>query len=483
VEALVYLYGGLSYAALYSLAANASATGEPPILRLQGVDADITSQDLGRLLAIHLAALAERTSDSDGAPSPWLAYACRLATAVKRLTGDVVPIFSKGTGIVSESDEAELIRAYRAVTNAGVSLNISLLSNLTKASEALPWVAEPLIVIGLAMLANGDAEGAALHGKRAADILLQWNTAWDKRLSEFHWFSLATLLQQEAPVDQDELDYFAKRVFALLFESKLSPEAMYMRLDAMGVLTSPVPAEEPRVTIAQEPVGGENGLTGLDFGEIPGRFQEYIAGLSDDDVVSQMRRYPSLSENAWWDADDFPIVAGLRSRVSEISAEFAQRKGGIGELAHEPFDAAAWGVFPLQLPGSEGMHHIALPTVANTIGAHRDSVGTNNSVSLLTIAPLSVSTVNGIQTNMYLRCMLAIDGSDQTTVTVNGVMDKLCSGDCLVFDPSFAHEVRNGSTKLTTVIMVDIWHPELTEAEVHLIAGLRRYVAAVSAVI
>ena len=48
-------------------------------------------------------------------------------------------------------------------------------------------------------------------------------------------------------------------------------------------------------------------------------------------------------------------------------------------------------------------------------------------------------------------------------------------GACLVFDDYFEHEAWNRTTEDRIVLIVDLWHPDLSADEVRLLEGLHRY--------
>jgi aspartyl/asparaginyl beta-hydroxylase (cupin superfamily) len=45
----------------------------------------------------------------------------------------------------------------------------------------------------------------------------------------------------------------------------------------------------------------------------------------------------------------------------------------------------------------------------------------------------------------------------------------------VVFDDSFWHEVWNESDRRRLVLILDLWHPDLSDDEVSLLSGLQRY--------
>lgn len=51
---------------------------------------------------------------------------------------------------------------------------------------------------------------------------------------------------------------------------------------------------------------------------------------------------------------------------------------------------------------------------------------------------------------------------------VNGEIIRLHEGECVVFDDSFLHDAMNTSlTSPRIVLILDVWHPDLTDEEVN----------------
>jgi aspartate beta-hydroxylase len=53
-------------------------------------------------------------------------------------------------------------------------------------------------------------------------------------------------------------------------------------------------------------------------------------------------------------------------------------------------------------------------------------------------------------------------------------MAQLARGECLILDDSFEHEVRHDGTRRRVVLIVDCWHPDLTEPEREFITHVHR---------
>jgi aspartate beta-hydroxylase len=63
-------------------------------------------------------------------------------------------------------------------------------------------------------------------------------------------------------------------------------------------------------------------------------------------------------------------------------------------------------------------------------------------------------------------------------IRVGGEARTWGDGCCIIFDDSFEHEVWNESAHERIVLIVDVWHPDLSDDEVKLLDGLYRFVVA-----
>ena len=81
-------------------------------------------------------------------------------------------------------------------------------------------------------------------------------------------------------------------------------------------------------------------------------------------------------------------------------------------------------------------------------------------------------------TNVRLRCHLALEVPPDCGMRVGGVERPWEPGRCVVFDDSFEHEVWNDSRRRRVVLVLDLWHPDLTTDEMELLAGLHRFASA-----
>jgi tetratricopeptide (TPR) repeat protein len=85
-------------------------------------------------------------------------------------------------------------------------------------------------------------------------------------------------------------------------------------------------------------------------------------------------------------------------------------------------------------------------------------------------------------TNLRVRCHLGLEVPEGCGARVGGVTSGWQEGRCIVFDDSFRHEVWNDSDRRRLVLVLDLWHPDLSDDEVALLVGLHRYGAASGAI-
>jgi aspartate beta-hydroxylase len=77
--------------------------------------------------------------------------------------------------------------------------------------------------------------------------------------------------------------------------------------------------------------------------------------------------------------------------------------------------------------------------------------------------------------NTRLTCHLGLVVTPASELRVGREVVRWQEGRCLVFDDSFEHEVWNKSETARVVLLIQFWHPDLTDAEVWALKELRRY--------
>jgi aspartyl/asparaginyl beta-hydroxylase (cupin superfamily) len=79
--------------------------------------------------------------------------------------------------------------------------------------------------------------------------------------------------------------------------------------------------------------------------------------------------------------------------------------------------------------------------------------------------------------NCRLTIHLGLIVPSQTGIRVGGEAREWRAGECLVFDDSFLHEAWNLSDRIRVVLLLDVWHPDLTPVEVQVLSTIQRWFA------
>jgi aspartyl/asparaginyl beta-hydroxylase (cupin superfamily) len=81
--------------------------------------------------------------------------------------------------------------------------------------------------------------------------------------------------------------------------------------------------------------------------------------------------------------------------------------------------------------------------------------------------------------NTRLICHMPIHTAPGCTLRVGNEVREWQDGLPLIFDDSIEHEARNAGNEMRTVLLFEIWRPELTEEEraslAHLFASIAAY--------
>lgn len=381
--------------------------------RLEG---DATSNELDALVVLHMANLAEQTQAKDGSPASWLARIREFADYL--LDSETLrPPFTAQLGSLSEDDESLARRAYCT-------------GQYELAAAVCPVIPEPCV-----WLAHTARETLSDYWADAARKRLHTlGTAWDKRLSFDEWMQLTEVGEPRA------------------LDGVTDPRVLFDT------------AVQKRVT--SQSVRRRVGRA---------RFDRYIETLTDKPLG---KRYPKLASRPWHDPGQFPLTRYLEAHAREIRDELltlnqtayhreAERIGRSGD-----WDVAFFyergrrhdeicDQCPITARGIEA--YPAMRTLAGLIYVSRLRGGTH------------VHPHRG-PTNLRVRCHLGIRVPDgDCAIRVGDETRRWEEGRCLVFDDYFEHEAWNHTDEDRIVLIVDLWHPDLSDTEIRLLEGLHRY--------
>jgi aspartate beta-hydroxylase len=417
---------------------------------------------------------AEQACRPDGFPSASLAKMSQYGNWARSRVDALPPVFNRCKRIVTPAEEQHLLTAYLAATSSfSPDDDDDVTGKLKLAAEAAPWVAEPFVWLGLLALAHNELPSMAhSHGTRAKDILRAWNTPWDKRLSGIAWLSIAEWLSQTAGLSDDARRFLAHRL-TRIFQCSASPvQSLYTQLDSRSSFSF-----TPAVALQQ----GEEPIDEL-FADrlqaLPPRFADYALYFGEQLNPKMMNFYPDLEAKPWHDASTFELARDLERMAPEIIREFeALDKTKLHPETERIRREGSWDVFMLFERGKKRQENCALfPVTTSIIESHKTVRNLVGLVYFSRMAPGTIIAPHKGPTNMRLRCHLGIHVPKNCDITVDGITRTWQSGKCLVFDDSFNHEAKNLSDEERVVLIVDVWHPDLSDHEVALLSGLQRYI-------
>jgi aspartate beta-hydroxylase len=465
-ERLAYLFGIVSRRDLFrQLDSGSCVPGEGLEVSARGrattSSEHLSSEDIGALLVLYMANEIEQACAPDGSPALCLANLSRMSLLARPALAAVPPIFDTCRQALSRDDELAARNAYLVGLAAMSTDRLTAIHQLTQAWDLCPWVGEPGVWLAYLQLQQGDYAAAIASTGRAREVCFRWGTAWDKRLSGEQWLWLIDFIASLAD-DPSEL----------------------------GPLPAPDPQKLPgfldqleRRNWVTVHLGFRNDDTGPDK---PGssRFFSYVASFARPDGLSHMRTYPGLRAYAWHEPQDFPLVRALENDYAEIRREIlALDQRRFAPESESIRRSGNWSVLFFNERGRENEEVCSLCTVTcRALKAHR-AIQTLTGMSYISrLSPGTHITPHHGPTNMRLRCHLPIlVPPGNCAIRVDDETRQWEEGKCLVFDDFLLHEAWNHTAGDRLVLIVDLWHPDLTDEEVALLEGLHSYVAAQAA--
>ena len=436
--------------------------------RWRGAAVRLDRRDVAEVMMIHAANLAEQACGARWEPVPWLATASVFVRAARPAAEVVPPVFGKGTLEVTPDEEARLLAAYGALllgrdsqTNDGSGL-----------LAGCP-VGEPLLLAGLVALASGRGREAARLGEQALTAFDGWGVSGDKRLGVDRWRRLGDLLVHDGQTRDRELETAGQRTRAPSWSGRAGRRSrIWTHLDALRAWPDsfralPRPPPPPSATV-------------LDSGHLPPRFAQYIGALRTNAERPIPEFYPGLRTQPWYDPGEFGLVTELERLAPEIAEEVrAFETDYFQDEAEDIGRTGRWSVLFLVELGRRNKAILErCPVTASVIEKHRTLTTRGGLIYFSCLDPRTRIAPHQGPTNQRLRCHLGLEVPDGCGMRVGGVVGSWQEGRCVVFDDSFWHEAWNDSDRRRVVLIVDLWHPDLSDDEVALLSGLQRYGAA-----
>ena len=428
-------------------------------------DEDLEPDDCAALLTLHMANLAEQAGDAEGGPAHWVS---RVLTWGQMLRPDrhVIPEIVQVARPPTDAEEGRVRRLYRQALAA--IADEAAASKLDEAAAICPSLAEPRMLRAYHALLRGDGARALELAKDARSLLQRWGVPWDKRLSIAQWLRMAALIEQAATAPARELP---------LPDPAALPRFLTAFAAALG--ESNEPGRNGRPVLPRR--GAEPGLEHA--APLSPRFCAYLSRLTRGPTPRHVL-FPGLAASPWHDASRFPIVQALQRHFPTIREEVLRLGDAPFQPESEPIErTGAWDVSFLYESGRRHDETCARCPTLTAIVEDFPTVRTHSGLIYVSrLRPGTAIRSHYGPSNLRLRCHLPIVVPERSCgISVAGDARAWREGECIVFDDTFHHHAWNHSDQDRIVVVIDLWHPDLTEQEIELVSGLQRYVAAQSA--
>jgi hypothetical protein len=420
-----------------------------------GGDTTVTvcREEIFSLLVLCMADEAEQAQGHEGCPGLWLARVSGWGRRLREGPGPYPPVMDSCQQSIELAAERRA-REFWLLGLDSICTDVDTAeSQFVAASQCCRWIAEPLI--GAAYIANwrGDIATTQQLAREAAGILRQWGTAWDKRVSFANWLGAAETLAR----------------------GEWEPAALSAGFRIAGRNLSAAPPSTERISFPA--IAGIPGPTGGAASD-DRRLEAYLSLLATNHRHPRMSLYPGLSSKPWYDAADFVTAKALEANFKQIRDEAADLGRAAFQRETEPIPRDGnWDVFFLYERGLKMEENCARCPVTTRIVEEQPAI--RALCGLIYFSRMSPGTHvqphRGI-TNMRVRCHLGLQiPAGECGLRVGKETRRWQEGRSIVFDDFYEHEVWNRTAEDRIVLIVDLWHPDLTPREIAIVGGMQRY--------
>lgn len=211
--------------------------------------------------------------------------------------------------------------------------------------------------------------------------------------------------------------------------------------------------------------------------------KEYVGSKTKhhDDMIQECHSYvPGLSIKPFWDTQDFDWTRRLESSYSAIREEFdaviatlprSQKEGSniwAGALTDDATSyGEGWKTLVLMDRGRwDNVNANLFPRTCQAI--YKSGVPATEIFFASMEGPSSIKKHSDF-TNFVLTSHLALDiphsGENKCRLTVGNETHQWLNGKTYVFDTSLLHDAINESDQMRYILMMRVWHPDLTNVE------------------
>ncbi|CAG9828777.1 unnamed protein product [Diabrotica balteata] len=205
----------------------------------------------------------------------------------------------------------------------------------------------------------------------------------------------------------------------------------------------------------------------------------YEEGTNNKVFFSKYQRslynVPKLSGKPWWNPEDIPypkffnLLLQSWRKIREEGLSILSEKGYFQDESENLRDTGEWKQFELYARGQKNVNNCKkCPFTCSIINQIPEAKNCKRGQTKFSVMhPGTHIWPHCGPTNCRLRAHLGLKVPSNTFLRVADDIRSWKEGEIFVFDDSFEHEVWHNGTDFRLILIVDIWHPELTPSEKH----------------
>lgn len=177
---------------------------------------------------------------------------------------------------------------------------------------------------------------------------------------------------------------------------------------------------------------------------------------------------PGLTAKPFWDSSQFGWTSRLEASYETIMRELLQLRGqhafGL-EPETDLVEYGTWAQFDFRIGGRKLTKNCEKCPETTAILDSIEEAKDSDLMLFSAHAPGTHIKPHCGPHNARIRCHFALTVPENCYMRVGNETRTWEPGKCLVFDDSFEHEVWNRGRETRIVLLLDVWHPEVTEIE------------------
>jgi len=199
---------------------------------------------------------------------------------------------------------------------------------------------------------------------------------------------------------------------------------------------------------------------------------------------------PGITIKPWWEREEFPWVAELESHFEEIRDELMSLRNSTGfqpyrgpswagkiksedEIGSKSNDNGDWNVFYLFLHNMKFEEN--WEKAPKTVEIIRKIVPRQYCHAFFSaLTPGAHVLDHNGPTNRKLRLHLPLVGVEGSKMRVGDETRYPKEGEWIIFDDSFNHEAWHEGDTTRIILILDLWHPDLSDPEVKFFSLLQK---------